>query len=85
LPSHGASLSTLPFYLDVGIPIEAVVLLNAVDAIPDIFKTVLNVTGDMSAAAIVGRFAGAPAQAPVAVPAAVDALSFERATVRSDP
>jgi len=43
------------------------------------------VTGDMSAAAIVGRFAGAPAQAPVAVPAAVDALSFERATVRSDP
>lgn len=85
LPSHGASLSTLPFYLDVGIPIEAVVLLNAVDAIPDIFKTVLNVTGDMSAAAIVGRFAGAPAVSPVAAPAVADALGFEQATVRSDP
>jgi Na+/H+-dicarboxylate symporter len=84
LPSHGASLSTLPFYLDVGIPIEAVVLLNAVDAIPDIFKTVLNVTGDMSAAAIVGRFAGAPAEAPVAVPAAAEPIGLRQAAVRSD-
>jgi Na+/H+-dicarboxylate symporter len=83
LPSHGASLSTLPFYLDVGIPIEAVVLLNAVDAIPDIFKTVLNVTGDMSAAAIVGRFAGAPAEAPATV--AAPAMAFEQAAVRSEP
>jgi Na+/H+-dicarboxylate symporter len=85
LPSHGASLSTLPFYLDVGIPIEAVVLLNAVDVIPDIFKTVLNVTGDMSAAAIVGRFAGAPAELPVVVPAGAEALRLEEAVVRSDP
>jgi len=85
LPSHGASLSTLPFYLDVGIPIEAVVLLNAVDAIPDIFKTVLNVTGDMSAAAIVGRFAAAPAESPVAAPANADPLGFEQAAVRSEP
>jgi Na+/H+-dicarboxylate symporter len=85
LPSHGASLSTLPFFLDVGIPIEAVVLLNAVDAIPDIFKTVLNVTGDMSAAAIVGRFAGAPADVPVAVPAPADALAFKQAVARSEP
>jgi Na+/H+-dicarboxylate symporter len=82
LPSHGASLSTLPFFLDVGIPIEAVVLLNAVDAIPDIFKTVLNVTGDMSAAAIVGRYAGAPAEAPAA---AADALAFEQVVARSEP
>jgi len=85
LPSHGASLSTLPFYLDVGIPIEAIVLLNAVDAIPDIFKTVLNVTGDMSAAVIVGRFAGAPAELPVPAPVDEDRLGFEQAAVRSEP
>jgi Na+/H+-dicarboxylate symporter len=92
LPSHGASLSTLPFYLDVGIPIEAVVLLNAVDAIPDIFKTVLNVTGNMSAAAIVGRFAGAPAAVhfagpvagPMGTPAGREAIGLRAAAVRTD-
>jgi Na+/H+-dicarboxylate symporter len=84
LPTHGGSLSTLPFYLDVGIPIEAVVLLNAVDAIPDIFKTVLNVTGDMSAAAIVGRFAGAPAVSPAATPASAEPLGFGQAAARAD-
>ncbi len=30
-------------------------MLNAVDAIPDIFKTLLNVTADMSAATILSR------------------------------
>jgi Na+/H+-dicarboxylate symporter len=86
IPSHGGSLSTLPFYLDVGIPIEPLILLNAVDAIPDIFKTVLNVTADMSAAAIVGRFAGAPAAAPAAARANDGAsLAFGQAVARSDP
>ena len=39
-----------------------VVILTAVDAIPDIFKTLANVTADMSAAAILSRRerAGAP-------------------------
>jgi Na+/H+-dicarboxylate symporter len=61
-------------------------LLNAVDAIPDIFKTVLNVTADMSAAAIVGRFAGAPAAAPAAARANDGAsLAFGQAVARSDP
>jgi Na+/H+-dicarboxylate symporter len=69
IPSHGSSLQMLPFYLDAGIPIEAVVLLNAVDAIPDIFKTVLNVTGNMSAAVIVGFWARQPAKKPLAVAA----------------
>jgi Na+/H+-dicarboxylate symporter len=36
-------------------------LLKAVDAVPDIFKTLLNVTADMSVAVIVARFFGATA------------------------
>ena len=57
LPTTG-TMRTLPAYLAVGIPIEAVLILDAVDTIPDIFKTLLNVTGDMTAATIVSRFAG---------------------------
>ena len=57
LPSGGA-LVTLPFYLAAGLPIQGIVLLNAVDSIPDVFKTLLNVTADMSVATIVTRFAG---------------------------
>ena len=49
---------TLPFYLAAGLPIQGIVLLNAVDSIPDVFKTLLNVTADMSVATIVARVAG---------------------------
>jgi len=55
LPSGVLPIPTLPAYMAAGIPIEGVVILEAVDAIPDIFKTVLNVTGDMSAAVILTR------------------------------
>ena len=51
--SFGVGDSTLPFYLGAGIPLEGVVLLKAVDAIPDIFKTLLNVTADMTVATVV--------------------------------
>jgi len=54
IPSMG-SMRSLPAYLAVGIPIEAILILNAVETIPDIFKTLLNVTGDMSAAVILSR------------------------------
>jgi Na+/H+-dicarboxylate symporter len=57
IPSGGFMIS-LPFYLAAGAPIEGVVLLRAVDAVPDIFKTVVNVTADMTAATIVERFDG---------------------------
>jgi proton glutamate symport protein len=57
LPS-GGSLVTLPLYLAAGLPLQGIVLLNAVDSIPDVFKTLLNVTADMSVATIVARFAG---------------------------
>jgi Na+/H+-dicarboxylate symporter len=54
IPSGGFMLA-LPLYLAAGIPVEALVLLKAVDGIPDIFKTLANVTADMSVAAIVAR------------------------------
>ena len=55
LPS-GSSMITLPYYTAIGIPVEGFILLKAVDAIPDIFKTLVNVTADMSVATIVARF-----------------------------
>lgn len=43
LPQMGKVYS-LPVFLAAGIPLEGVMVLKAVDAIPDVFKTVLNVT-----------------------------------------
>jgi len=43
-----------PLFLAIGLPVEGIGILIAVDAIPDTFATVLNVTGDLAAAAIVG-------------------------------
>lgn len=55
LPSGVLPIPSLPAFVVAGIPIQGVVILEAVDAIPDIFKTVLNVTGYMSAATILSR------------------------------
>jgi Na+/H+-dicarboxylate symporter len=57
IPS-GGYVMTLPLYVAVGIPVEGVILLKAMDGIPDIFKTMMNTTGYMSAAIIVARFMG---------------------------
>ena len=54
VPSMGG-VRSIPAYLAAGIPVEAVFLLNAVDTIPDVFKTLTNVTADMSAATILSR------------------------------
>lgn len=55
LPSGVLPIPSLLAYVAAGIPIEGVVILEAVDTIPDIFKTVLNVTGYMSAATVLSR------------------------------
>jgi DAACS family dicarboxylate/amino acid:cation (Na+ or H+) symporter len=44
------------------LPAEGIGILIAVDAIPDIFSTVLNVTGDLAAAMIIQRGEVVPAQ-----------------------
>jgi len=67
IPSRGFFVS-LPLYIALGIPVEGVVLLRTVDAIPDIFKTVANVTEDMSVAALVTRFSGAQVPVPEEIP-----------------
>jgi Na+/H+-dicarboxylate symporter len=45
-----------PLFLIIGLPAEGIGLLIAVDAIPDTFSTVLNVTGDLAATALVARW-----------------------------
>jgi len=59
IPGGNPGVPTLPAFLAAGVPAEGVLILDAVDAIPDIFKTVLNVTADLSVATIV---TGAPAR-----------------------
>jgi Na+/H+-dicarboxylate symporter len=74
LPGGGSAFKTLPAYLAAGMPIEGVVILEAADTIPDVIKTILNVTGDMSVATILDRPAVDPAAAVptgIAVPAEV--------------
>jgi Na+/H+-dicarboxylate symporter len=55
IPQSGPGLKTIPAYLAAGIPVEAVIVLEAIESIPDIFKTLLNVTGHMTAATILTR------------------------------
>ena len=59
---RGAFLMLTPLFVTVGLPPEGIGILIAVDVIPDLAATVLNVTGDLAAAALVAkaeqRFAG---------------------------
>jgi Na+/H+-dicarboxylate symporter len=52
---RGAFIMLTPLFLAISLPAEGIGLLIAVDAIPDAFSTVLNVTGDLAAAALVAR------------------------------
>ncbi len=49
---NGAFLLLTPLLVQIGLPAEGVGILIALDAIPDRFVTVFNVTGDLAAAAI---------------------------------
>jgi Na+/H+-dicarboxylate symporter len=55
VPDGGSAFATVPAYLAAGLPLEAVIVFEATTTVPDIFKTLLNVTGDMSAAAMLSR------------------------------
>ena len=57
---RGAFLMLAPMFLYIGLPVEGIGILIAVDAIPDLFATVLNATGDLAAAVFVAR-SSAPA------------------------
>jgi Na+/H+-dicarboxylate symporter len=45
--------SSMPTAIALGAPLELIPILLAVDTIPDMFRTVANVTADVAAAAIV--------------------------------
>ena len=65
LPSASLFLMA-PFLTGLGIPAEAIGIVIAADAIPDLFKGVLNVTGHMASATIVARHG--PAEALTELP-----------------
>jgi proton glutamate symport protein len=62
IPSAGPVFST-PALLAAGIPMEGIALTYAVDSLPDVFKTLANITADLAAACIVAaRLRRRPAQ-----------------------
>lgn len=71
IPS-GGSMTTLPLYLAAGIPLEGILILKAVDVIPDIFKTILNATEDLAVTTIAAHRAGMLADRAIPVPANVE-------------
>jgi proton glutamate symport protein len=73
IPAGGDTFKTLPAYLAAGIPIEGVILIKVVDVIPDVFKTLVNVTGYMTVAVLLARVFGKPVTTNVATPAVVSA------------
>jgi Na+/H+-dicarboxylate symporter len=52
---RGAFIMLTPLFAVIGLPAEGIGILIAVDALPDLFATMLNVTGDLAATAIVAR------------------------------
>ena len=56
---HGAILVTAPLLAAAGLPVQAVGLLLAVDAVPNAFRSAANTTGNMAVAAVVARTAAA--------------------------
>ena len=60
----GSILVMVPVMLAAGVPVTGVGILLGLDTIPDMFRTTLNVTADMAAAAIVARMGGAPPAEP---------------------
>ena len=57
VPSGGLFVVTAPVMLAAGIPLEGIGLLIAADVVPDVFNTLVNVTGDMTVAAALARHA----------------------------
>jgi Na+/H+-dicarboxylate symporter len=58
IPNSGAAgggFRMIPVFIAAGIPVEGVVMLEAVETIPDIFETLANVTGQMSMATLLTR------------------------------
>jgi len=57
IPSGGLFILA-PLFVAVGLPVEGIGILIALDAIPDVFKTVVIVTGHMASTSILSRRGG---------------------------
>jgi proton glutamate symport protein len=70
---NGSIIAMVPILVAAGIPVEGIGILLSIDTIPDMFRTTTNVTGHMTAAAILSRsrsralvpLADAPAATPL--------------------
>ena len=70
---NGSIIAMVPILVAAGIPVEGIGILLSIDTIPDMFRTTTNVTGHMTAAAILSRsrsralvpIADAPASTPL--------------------
>jgi Na+/H+-dicarboxylate symporter len=63
--------SNIPVLLAMGLPLEPVALLLALDPIPDAFRTAGNITGDLAVTTVVARYdatRAAPAKDPISDP-----------------
>lgn len=60
IPSGGLLIAA-PYYAALGLPVQGIGILIALDAIPDIFKTLINVTSQVSTALILSKTAAVPA------------------------
>lgn len=65
----GSILVMVPVLVAAGLPLEGVGVLLAVDTIPDMFRTMTNVTGHLSVAAVLGRQRNATPGTPATVAA----------------
>ncbi len=67
---RGAFIMLTPLFLAIGLPAEGIGILIAIDAIPDTFATVLNITGDLAATVLVAKAEGRASRGTAAPPAA---------------
>lgn len=57
-------VSLLPAFTTIGLPIQGLSILIGLDRIPDMFRTMANVTGHLTGASVVARLEREPAPAP---------------------
>lgn len=50
----GTIIAIIPVLMSAGLPIEGAGILLGVDTFPDMFRTTANVTGDLTAAVVLG-------------------------------
>ncbi|HEX7420631.1 MAG TPA: cation:dicarboxylase symporter family transporter, partial [Thermoanaerobaculia bacterium] len=55
---RGGFIMLAPLFLAIGLPVEGIGILIAVDAIPDTFASALNSTGHLAAVSLVARWSG---------------------------